>query len=767
VVLGVPPNLLDLAAMAGVEAVALGPDSQLLLESDLVQVQAKSANPVTRVRALSELGTYGWRELARDLDAVASDAGAIVTSFLGQEVARALADKHNLAQVAVHFCPIRPARSVSLVPLPPIGAAVANRLVWAGLDQSWRAMTARGEDRMRRDLGLAPSRGRLSARMTAAAGLEVQAIDPQLFPDLPAEWGSRRPLVGFVDFDDQTLTAISATDATLEAWLDAGPPPIYWGFGSMPVGDPQATLDLVAAVSAQLGIRSLVCAGWSEFDTHDDELVRVVQSISHRVVLARCAVAVHHGGAGTTAAALRAGTPSLVAWFGADQQFWGRRLEALGVGLVTAFADLDVDRVTAALRVLMAPGIQAQASEVKHKLIDPAAATAALADLVERASARNRRTLGAGSAAVARAVDSAQAVARASATQAVVTPVETVSTPVLRALSAPAPLPVALSPTRPIETAVEMDALTCRFGSSTVVDSVNIGIRQGTVFALLGPNGAGKTTVVRMLATLQPPTAGTARVFGYDICRDSHQVRSLIALTGQYAAVDEDLTGRENLVVFSRLLGLSRAGARHRAEELLESFSLTEAGDRSLRSFSGGMRRRLDLAVSLIARPPLIFLDEPTTGLDPRTRVQLWDTIRALVADGATVLLTTQYLEEADQLADRIAVINHGKVVANGTADELKASVGTANLRINLAEAEDLPVCAQITERLLGRDVARVDERTVSVAVTDTSVVADVLIALRSANVTVAEVMVQKPSLDEVFFDLTSQPVIADSEAAA
>jgi ABC-2 type transport system ATP-binding protein len=766
VILGVPPNLLELAASAGVDAVPLGPDSRALLQSDLVQVRAKSGNPLIRVRALAELGTFGWRQLAVDLDSAASQADVIVTSFLGQEVGRALADKHGLAQVAVHFCPIRPARSVSLLPLPPLGATIANRLLWAGVDRSWRAMTKAGEDRMRADLGLAPSRGSLPRRMASTAGLEVQAIDPLLFPALEGEWGTRRPLVGFVDLDDPALGAISGADPSIDGWLDAGPPPIYWGFGSMPVRDPGATLNLVRAVTALLGVRSLVCAGWSEFDVGDDQQVRVVPTLSHRAVLPRCAATVHHGGAGTTASALRAGTPSLVAWFGADQQLWGRRLVELGVGSVTRFGDLQADAVAADLRRLMARGVRERAAEVKDKLIEPGAATAALADLVERAQARNTRLVGDDAKPSVDVRPSATPQVAAPVVERVATAPEAIAPP---ALSVVAALPRLARPElhgTSHRFAVETEALSCRFGSSTVVDSVELGIPEGTVFALLGPNGAGKTTVVRMLATLQPPTAGTARVFGYDIRRDCHQVRSLIALTGQYAAVDEDLTGRENLVIFSRLLGLSRAGARHRAEELLESFSLTEAGDRPLRSFSGGMRRRLDLAVSLIARPPLIFLDEPTTGLDPRTRAQLWDTVRILVADGATVLLTTQYLEEADQLADRIAVINHGKVVADGTADELKASVGTASLRINVTDPDDLTACAQITEGLLGREVARVDERTVSVPVTDTSVVADVLIALRSASITVAEVIVQKPTLDEVFFDLTSHPAADESEAA-
>jgi ABC-2 type transport system ATP-binding protein len=312
---------------------------------------------------------------------------------------------------------------------------------------------------------------------------------------------------------------------------------------------------------------------------------------------------------------------------------------------------------------------------------------------------------------------------------------------------------------------VHTEGLTCRFGATTVVDRVDIEIEPGTVFGLLGPNGAGKTTFVRMLATLQTPSGGSAQVFGHDIVRGPHRVRSMIALTGQFAAVDEDLTARENLVIFSRLLGLSRPDARRRARELLDEFTLAEAGDRTLRSFSGGMRRRLDLAVSMIGRPPLIFLDEPTTGLDPRTRMHLWDTVRALVAEGTTVLLTTQYLEEADQLADRIAVINHGMVVAEGTVDALKASVGQASLRVSVTDPADLARCAQIAEGLVGREAAFVDERTVSVALEGTAVVADVLIALRSVGIEIAEVSVQKPTLDEVFFELTSQPPATETAA--
>src|SRR5690242_11646116 len=227
--------------------------------------------------------------------------------------------------------------------------------------------------------------------------------------------------------------------------------------------------------------------------------------------------------------------------------------------------------------------------------------------------------------------------------------------------------------------AVEAHGLIKNFGDNRAVDGVNLNVRAGTIYGLLGPNGAGKTTTIRMLATLLRPDAGSARIFGYDVVKESQIVRQLIGVTGQYASVDESLSATENLIIFSRLLGLGRAESKRKAAELLEEFGLTEAAHRPLKNFSGGMRRRLDLAASLIAQPPLIFLDEPTTGLDPRTRNQMWDTIRRLVQTGSTVLLTTQYLQEADELADRIAVIDRGIVVAEGTVDELKSSVGSSS----------------------------------------------------------------------------------------
>ncbi|GMA49945.1 daunorubicin resistance protein DrrA family ABC transporter ATP-binding protein [Alicyclobacillus contaminans] len=250
--------------------------------------------------------------------------------------------------------------------------------------------------------------------------------------------------------------------------------------------------------------------------------------------------------------------------------------------------------------------------------------------------------------------------------------------------------------------AVEARGLVKQFGDNRAVDGVDLTVRAGTIYGVLGPNGAGKTTTIRMLATLLRPDAGWARIFGYDVVKEPQIVRQLIGVTGQYASVDESLSATENLIIFSRLLGLGRAEAKRKAAELLEEFGLTEAAKRPLKNFSGGMRRRLDLAASLIAQPPLIFLDEPTTGLDPRTRAQMWDTIRRLVKTGSTVLLTTQYLDEADQLADRIAVIDRGRVVAEGTVDELKLSVGTSSLQLRVQSPTDMDRARQMVDQVLG-----------------------------------------------------------------
>ncbi|GGF96059.1 daunorubicin resistance protein DrrA family ABC transporter ATP-binding protein [Rhodococcoides trifolii] len=307
--------------------------------------------------------------------------------------------------------------------------------------------------------------------------------------------------------------------------------------------------------------------------------------------------------------------------------------------------------------------------------------------------------------------------------------------------------------------AIEAVGLVKKFGTQRAVDGVSLTVPMGAVYGVLGPNGAGKTTTVRMLATLLRPDAGSARIFGHDVVHEPTAVRSLVGVTGQYASVDEDLTATENLVVFARLLGLTRTASRIKAGELLEEFGLTEAATKPLKNFSGGMRRRLDLAASLIAAPPLLFLDEPTTGLDPRTRAQMWDTIRNLVAQGSTVLLTTQYLDEADQLADRIAVIDHGRVIADGTADELKASVGTSSLNLAIADPTRIDEARTLVIGVLGVDVlVAPDGARLTAPLTSPSVTTDVLIRLRENGIEVDEITVSKPSLDEVFLTITGQP---------
>lgn len=307
------------------------------------------------------------------------------------------------------------------------------------------------------------------------------------------------------------------------------------------------------------------------------------------------------------------------------------------------------------------------------------------------------------------------------------------------------------------EWAVQAEGLVKVFGSNRAVDGVDLNVRAGTIYGVLGPNGAGKTTTIRMLATLLRLDSGSARIFGHDVVKESHIVRQLIGVTGQYASVDESLSAVENLMIFSRLLGLSKTDARRKTMELLEEFGLMEAAKRPLKQFSGGMRRRLDLAASLIAQPPLIFLDEPTTGLDPRTRSQMWDTIRRLVNTGSTILLTTQYLEEADQLADRIAVIDRGKVVAEGTANELKASVGTSSLQLRIKDLQDIPRTRHMVEQVLQvHSGVSAEAGLITAPMMNADLITDLLVALREESIVLEEVSVQKPTLDEVFLSLTA-----------
>ena len=294
------------------------------------------------------------------------------------------------------------------------------------------------------------------------------------------------------------------------------------------------------------------------------------------------------------------------------------------------------------------------------------------------------------------------------------------------------------------------------FGELRAVDGIDLEVRRGEVFGVLGPNGAGKTTMLQMLATLLPMDGGEAQLFGVDVRRHPHVIRQLLGVTGQYASVDENLTGRENLWLFGRLLGLSSKLARTTAEDLLGRFGLEDAGDKAISKYSGGMRRRLDLAASLISRPPLIFLDEPTTGLDPRTRGQMWETIRELVASGCTVLLTTQYLDEADQLADRVAVIDRGRKVAQGTPDELKSQVGSSTLQLRMLEPDHTGAAAAVVRRVLGEEPVLTPEAGgINVALTDANRAADVLIGLREHDLPISSATVQKPTLDEVFMALT------------
>jgi oleandomycin transport system ATP-binding protein len=303
---------------------------------------------------------------------------------------------------------------------------------------------------------------------------------------------------------------------------------------------------------------------------------------------------------------------------------------------------------------------------------------------------------------------------------------------------------------------IEAEGLTKRFGATQALDGIDISAERGQVLALLGPNGAGKTTVVRILSTLLRPDAGRARICGYDVVSDAVQVRQLLALTGQYASVDEELTGTENLIMICRLLGLSRPASRARAREMLERFDLASAASRAVKTYSGGMRRRLDLAASLLGDPEILFLDEPTTGLDPRGRSQMWDTIRGVLAGGATVLLTTQYLEEADELASQIAVIDHGQVVASGTPAELKARTGSRTLQVRAMDREFTPQVADVVAAVIGtRPDVVADSGLVTAAVTDPAMVPAIVRMLDDVGIVAAELALRLPSLDEVFMTLT------------
>jgi ABC-2 type transport system ATP-binding protein len=307
----------------------------------------------------------------------------------------------------------------------------------------------------------------------------------------------------------------------------------------------------------------------------------------------------------------------------------------------------------------------------------------------------------------------------------------------------------------PSTLAIEASGLVKTFGDVQAVNGVDLAVRRGSVYGVLGPNGAGKTTTIRMLATLLRPDAGSARVLGHDIVEEADAVRSLVSLTGQLASVDEELTGRENLILIGRLLGLSRPDAKARADELLEAFGLAEAAGRLVKNYSGGMRRRLDISASIVVTPELMFLDEPTTGLDPRSRNQVWDIVRTLAAGGTTILLCTQYLDEADQLAEGIAVIDHGKVIAEGTPAQLKASVGSGSLHVRLLDPEQRPDAERVLSERVGQIHLEPDPAALSAGCADGDRAAEAVGDLARAGIGVAEFSLGQPSLDEVFLALT------------
>ncbi|MFJ2556119.1 MULTISPECIES: ATP-binding cassette domain-containing protein [unclassified Streptomyces] len=316
------------------------------------------------------------------------------------------------------------------------------------------------------------------------------------------------------------------------------------------------------------------------------------------------------------------------------------------------------------------------------------------------------------------------------------------------------------------DTGFEVEGLTRRFGRTVAVDGVSLSAPRGHVLGLLGPNGAGKTTVVRVLATLLRPDAGQVRVAGIDVRRDPAQVRRRIALSGQHTSVDDELSGRSNLVMIGRLLDLGRQDARRRADELLSRFGLDDAADRPVATYSGGMRRRIDLAAGLVGRPEVIFLDEPSVGLDPGKRDELWQMIRGLTRDGVTVLLTTQYLEEADALADEITVIDHGRVIASGTPADLKREVGGHTIVLRPADADDLDSAAAIVTRVAGREPDRSRRHELVVPVSGDTEFFEITAQLRGHGIDVGELAFRLPSLDEVFLSLTGAPTTDTKDAA-
>ncbi len=318
------------------------------------------------------------------------------------------------------------------------------------------------------------------------------------------------------------------------------------------------------------------------------------------------------------------------------------------------------------------------------------------------------------------------------------------------------------------DAAISARALVKRFGDLRAVDGIDLDVPRGMIFAILGPNGAGKTTLMRMLATLITPDEGAASILGHDLVGEPHAVRASIAMTGQFASLDEDLTGRENLLLLARLWGFRGRAARARADDLLAAFDLEDAAGKQVRSYSGGMRRRLDIAASLIVTPGILFLDEPTTGLDPNARQGVWRMIRDMAESGVTILLTTQYLEEADQLAERIAVIDHGRKIAEGTSRELKAATGSGCLHVTLAEPRRLDEAARILEARLGGSAQRgAESASLSIVARSAGEASEALAALTASGIGLADFSMGSPSLEEVFFALTGGEAAATLGDAA
>jgi ABC-2 type transport system ATP-binding protein len=315
--------------------------------------------------------------------------------------------------------------------------------------------------------------------------------------------------------------------------------------------------------------------------------------------------------------------------------------------------------------------------------------------------------------------------------------------------------------------AIEASGLEKSFGETRAVCGVDLAVRTGSVYGVLGPNGAGKTTTIRMLATLLRPDGGSARVLGHDIVDEADKVRGLVSLTGQLASVDEDLSGWENLVLLGRLLGLRRSAAKERAVELLDAFGLEDAAGRLVKHYSGGMRRRLDIAASIVVSPEVMFLDEPTTGLDPRSRNQVWDIIRTLSGEGTTILLCTQYLDEADHLAEGIAVIDRGRVIAEGTPSQLKASVGSGAVKVRLLDPDQRPEAERVLERQLGSVHREPDPAALSAPCADPDRAAEAVAALSQSGVRIATFSLGQPSLDEVFLALTGHTADAQDQNGA